>query len=193
MSQLIYLVACTVDRFIARDDGSFDFFLMEGEHVSDLLSNFPETIPGHLRGTLGITTDNQHFDTALMGRRTYEVGVKEGITNPYPHMKQHLFSRTLQQSLDPAVGLVSSDPVTFVQELKQQPSKDIWLCGGGDLATVLFPAIDEIILKVHPFLLGSGIPLFSGTISLTSLQVTDSKIYENGFMLLHYRVNHFGS
>jgi hypothetical protein len=45
-------------------------------------------------------------------------------------------------------------------------------------------------LKVHPFLLGSGIPLFSGTIPLTALELTDSKIYKNGFMLLHYRVNH---
>lgn len=190
MSKLIYLVACTVDRFIARKDGSFDFFLMEGDHVTDLLSAFPETIPAHLRGALGITADNQHFDSVLMGRRTYEVGVKEGITNPYPQMNQYLFSRTLQQSPDPAVELVSSDPVTFVQDLKQRPSKDIWLCGGGDLATVLFPAIDEIILKVHPFLLGSGIALFSGTIPLTALELADSKVYKNGFMLLHYRVNH---
>lgn len=192
MAKLIYLVACTVDCFIARKDGSFDFFLMEGEHVADLLSTFPETIPDHLRGMLGITADNQHFDSVLMGRRTYEVGVKEGITNPYPQMKQYLFSRTLQQSLNPAVELVSSDPVTFIQELKQQPGKDIWLCGGGDLATVLLPAIDEMILKVHPFLLGSGIPLFSETIPLTSLQLTDSKIYKNSFMLLHYQVNHQG-
>jgi dihydrofolate reductase len=190
MSKLIYLVACTVDRFIARNDGSFDFFLMEGDHVADLLSAFPETIPAHLRGALGITSDNQHFDSVLMGRRTYEVGVKEGITNPYPHMNQYLFSRTLQQSPDPAVELVSSDPATFVQALKQRSGKDIWLCGGGDLAAVLFPAIDEILLKVHPFLLGSGIPLFSGTIPLTSLQLTDSKIYKNSFMLLNYQVNH---
>lgn len=190
MSKLIYFVACTVDRFIARKDGSFDFFLMEGEHVADLLSAFPETIPAHLRGTLGITANNQHFDTVLMGRRTYEVGVKEGIINPYPQMNQYVFSHTLQQSYDPAVELISSDPVTFVRELKQKPGKDIWLCGGGDLATVLFPAIDEIILKVHPFLLGSGIPLFSGTLPLTSLELTDSKIYKNGFMLLNYQVNH---
>jgi len=190
MSKLIYLVACTVDRFIARKDGSFDFFLMEGEHVADLLSAFPETIPGHLRETLGITADNQHFDSILMGCRTYEVGVKEGITNSYPHMNQYLFSHTLQQSPNPAVALVASDPVPFVQKLKQQLGKDIWLCGGGDLATVLFPAIDEMILKVHPFLLGSGIPLFSGMIPLTSLRVTDSKIYKNSFMLLNYQVNH---
>ncbi|HEY9656893.1 MAG TPA: hypothetical protein V6C65_00410 [Allocoleopsis sp.] len=37
MSKLIYLVACTVDRFIARNDGSFNFFLMEGDHVANLL------------------------------------------------------------------------------------------------------------------------------------------------------------
>jgi dihydrofolate reductase len=45
-----------------------------------------------------------------------------------------------------------------------------------------------MILKVHPILLGSGIPFFSGVIKQTSLELTDSKIYNNGFMLLHYRV-----
>ncbi len=72
MSKLIYLVACTVDRFIARNDGSFDFFLMEGERVADLLSAFPETIPGHFRETLGITAENQHFDSVLMGHKIQE-------------------------------------------------------------------------------------------------------------------------
>jgi hypothetical protein len=50
MRELKYYVACTVDRFIAREDGSFDFFLMEGEQVVDLLESFPETIPAHFRG-----------------------------------------------------------------------------------------------------------------------------------------------
>ncbi len=176
MRELKYYVACTVDKFIARKDGSFDCFLMEGEHVADLLKNFPETIPAHFRDKLGITAENQCFDAVLMGRRTYAVGLQEGITNPYPQMKQYVVSRTLKESPDPKVELVSSDPLALVRELKQQPGKDIWLCGGGDLAAALFPAIDEIILKVHPILLGSGIPLFSGQIQLTYLELTDSKI-----------------
>ncbi|GAB4380322.1 MAG: dihydrofolate reductase family protein [Elainellaceae cyanobacterium] len=188
MRELKYYVACTVDRFIARADGSFDFFLAEGEHVADLFTAFPETIPAHFRGQLGITAANQCFDVVLMGRKTYDVGLKEGFTNPYPQMKQYVISQTLQASPDSNVELISSDPIALVRELKQQPGKDIWLCGGGHLATVLFSEIDELILKVHPILLGSGIPLFAGVIELTSLELTHSKIYNNGFMLLHYQL-----
>jgi dihydrofolate reductase len=138
MRELKYYVACTVDRFIAREDGSFDFFLMEKEQVVDLLESFPETIPAHFRDRLGISGENKCFDVVLMGRRTYEAGLKEGVTNPYSQMKQYVFSRSLKESPDRNVELVSKDPLAFVRELKQQPGKDIWLCGGPDLATTLF-------------------------------------------------------
>lgn len=186
MRKLIYYVACTVDRFIAEENGSFDRFLSEGEHVADLFQNFPETLPAHFRDKLGITAENRCFDTVIMGRRTYDVGLKDGFTNPYPQMKQYVISQTLKESPDRNVELISSNPIALIQDLKQQPGKDIWLCGGGNLAAVLFPEIDEMILKVHPILLGSGIPLFAGKIEPTSLKLADSKLYNNGFMLLHY-------
>ncbi|MGC1394878.1 MAG: dihydrofolate reductase family protein [Coleofasciculaceae cyanobacterium] len=190
MRQLKYYIACTVDQFIAREDGSFDFFLFEGEQVADLFASFPETIPAHFRDKLGITSENKCFDAVLMGRRTYEVGLKEGITNPYPQMQQYLFSHSLKESPDQNVELVSTNPLEFVRELKQKSGKDIWLCGGGNLAATLFEEIDEMILKVHPILLGSGIPLFSAVIPQTSLELADSKIYNNGFMLLRYQLKH---
>ncbi len=118
------------------------------------------------------------------------MGLKVGVTNPYPQMKQYLFSRTLKESPDKNVELISGDAVALVRELKQQTGKDIWLCGGGDLATTLFPEIDEIIMKLNPILLGEGIPLFSGVIKLTAVELIDSKIYSNGFMLLRYRLKH---
>ena len=34
MRALKYYVACTADGFIAHADGSFDGFLLEGEHVA---------------------------------------------------------------------------------------------------------------------------------------------------------------
>jgi hypothetical protein len=41
-------------------------------------------------------------------------------------------------------SLVADDPVTKVQELKQEVGKDIWLVGGGELATVLYAEIDQV-------------------------------------------------
>src|SRR5262245_31481159 len=111
MRELKYYVACSVDRFIARADGSFDFFLSEGEHLRDLFDSFPETVPAHLREVLGVRDENKRFDSVLMGRRTYEVGLGVGVTDPYPHLKQYLFSRTLAASPSPNVELVPADAV----------------------------------------------------------------------------------
>jgi dihydrofolate reductase len=188
MRKLVYYVACTVDRFIAREDGSFDFFPMEGEHFADLFADFPETVPGHLRETLGVSAANRMFDAVVMGRGTYEVGLSLGVTSPYPQLDQYVVSRTMAQSPDPNVELVSGDPLEAVRELKKREGKDVWLCGGAALAATLFPEIDELILKVNPILLGSGIPLFAGGVTLTYLDLVDSKIYRNGFTRLHYRL-----
>ncbi len=172
MRKLKYYVAVSVDNFIAHEDGSLGGFLLEGEHVADYLESF------------------KWFDVVLMGRKTYEVGLKMGVTNPYPTMKQYVFSRTMKESPDENVELVSENIVELVRELKNQTGKDIYLCGGANLATMLFAEnlIDEIILKLNPVLLGSGIPLFSGVIKQTDLELTDSKIYKNGVVLLFYRV-----
>lgn len=190
MRKLIYYVASTVDGFIAHKDGSLDGFPWDDEFVADLFELFPETIPAHLKEAKGTPAENKWFDVVLMGRKTYEVGLKEVITNPYPSLKQFLFSRTMTKAPDDQVELVSKNAVDLVRNLKQESGKAIWLCGGADLAKMLFEAglIDTIILKLNPVLFGSGIPLFSGVIKPTNLELTDSKIYGNGVVLLYYRV-----
>ena len=188
MRKLVYYVACTVDGFIAREDGSFDCFLWEGEHYADLIKNFPETFPAHAHEMFGVTGENQRFDTVLMGRRTYEVGSLEGFTNPYPHLKQYLFSRSLEKSPDAAVELVSENAVEKVRQLKQESGKDIWLCGGAELAGQLFPEIDELILKINPIVIGAGIPLFRGRLEPAAVETIESKSYDNGFRIIRYRL-----
>ena len=190
MRNLIYLVACTADGFIARQDGSFDCFPVEGDHIAGLIESFPEMIPGHLRGPLGVRAANRQFDTVLMGRRTYEVGLAAGVTSPYPHLKQYVFSRQMTRSPDAEVELVSGDAVGLVRGLKGQAGRDIWLCGGGDLAAALLPELDGLILKVNPLLLGTGIPLVAGAAQPTGLELTGSKGYGSGVIVLHYRVRH---
>jgi dihydrofolate reductase len=190
MRNLTYFVACSVDGFIAHTDGSHDGFSYEAQYLSELFSAFPETVPSHLREVMGITAENQYFDVVLMGRKTYEVGLKDGITSPYSHLKQYLFSHSLQKSPDETVELVTGYAVELITKLKREMGKGIWLCGGAELATTLFShhLIDQLILKVNPFLMGSGIPLFSGVIQQTALELSHSKTYDNGVLMLHYNV-----
>lgn len=188
MRPVTYYVACTADGYISREDGSFDFFPMEGPHIEDYVRTFPDTIPGHLREALGVSGENRRFDTVLMGRRTYEAGLKEGITSPYPHLRQILFSTSMREPPDPRVELVSGDAAGFVRGLKSEEGKGIWLCGGGALAAALAGEIDELILKLNPVLLGGGVPLFRGGMTAQPLELTGSKAYSNGVMLLTYRV-----
>lgn len=192
MKKLTYYVACSVDGFIAHADGSHDGFSQDATYFADLFASFPETVPSHLRDIMGIHSENQWFDTVLMGRKTYEIGLKEGVTSPYSHMQQYLFSRTLNTSPDQRVQLVSDNAIEFITTIKNQTGKGIWLCGGANLAATLFKngLIDQLILKINPFLMGSGIPLFSDVIQQSSLVLTNSKIYDNGVVMLYYNIQH---
>lgn len=192
MRPLTYLVASSVDGFIAHHNGSHDGFSQDGDYFADLFKTFPETVPSHLRAAMGIEGENRRFDTVLMGRKTYDVGLKDGITSPYSHLRQYLFSRSMASSPDPNVELISASAAEVVNNLKHESGIGIWLCGGADLAATLFTnhLIDQLILKVNPFLMGSGIPLFGGDIQQTALTLGDRKIYDNGVVLLHYQITY---
>lgn len=188
MRKLIYYVAVTLDGFIADEDGSADAFPFSEEYAAELSALFPETFPGPFRTDGGTRADNKWFDAVLMGRKTYEVGLEVGITNPYPTLDQYVFSRSMKESPDTRVQLVSEKAVEVVAALKEDPGKAIWLCGGCDLATTLFSAdlVDELIVKLNPVLFGSGIPLFGSSIQQSSLELKDSTIFSSGHVLLHY-------
>jgi len=172
MRKLKYHVAITADGFIAREDGSFDCFPRDGEHVNDYLESL------------------KSYGAVLMGRKTYEVGLKMGITDPYPHLKSYIFSRTMKASPNERVELIAQDVTDVVRKLKDEPGKDIYLCGGAELATELFKErlIDEVILKLNPVLLGSGITVLSDIGRHIDLELIDTKVYDTGVVLLSYRV-----
>lgn len=186
MRKLVYLIATSLDGFVSRDDGDISDFSFDGEHVADLLAEFPESIPTHLRSIFNINASNKRFDTVLMGRSTYELGVSHGVVSPYQHLKQFVFSKTLSQSPDPSIELVKLDALSFVRRLKQDAGLDIWLCGGPKLASVLVSEIDNIILKINPFLMGQGKSIFDCEMSRINLKLVDRKDYSNGFSLVHY-------
>jgi dihydrofolate reductase len=185
---LTYFIACTADGFIAREDGRFDVFPMTGEHLPHIVQEYPETIPGHLREALGATGGNRHFDTVVMGRHTFEVGSAVGITNPYPQLRQYVVSSTMPASPDAAVHLESRDPVELVRRLKREEGLGVWLCGGAGLAGALYDEIDELVLKVNPVVLGTGIPLFRGASGPRNLELAEHRTFAGGVAIHRYRV-----
>ena len=188
MRKLTYFVACTVDGFIAREDGSLDFFPMSGGHIPYLAGEYPETIAGHMRTALGVSGANTHFDTVLMGRHTYEVGSRIGVTSPYPHLRQYVVSRTMAVSPSAEVEIVSTDPLNLVRGLKREDGLGIWLCGGARLAGALYDAVDELIVKVNPVVLGSGIGLFAAVRRPMRLELTDHRTFAGGVAIHRYHV-----
>ncbi|WP_280183202.1 dihydrofolate reductase family protein [Nocardia cyriacigeorgica] len=189
MRKLTYYVASTIDGFIATEDGSVDFFPVGGDHGPAITAQYPETLPTKVREALGIDRRNANFDTVLMGRKTHDFGVRTGTSSPYAHLRQFVVSTTMTESPDPAVELISADPLATVRELKRDKGLGIWLCGGGELAQALLPEIDQIFLKLYPIVLGRGRSLFGDGPKLpepTRFRVITSQVFEDGVAFVKY-------
>lgn len=156
MRELVYYIAVTLDGYIAGPHGEFDAFLFEGDHMSAITDRFADTLPTDAADALGIAQDGSLFDTVLMGWNTYAVG---GTASPYRHLRQIVFSR-VQKAEGENLQVTGEDPTSVVRRLKQEQGASIWLCGGAALAASLIDEIDRIVIKRHPLLFGSGIPLF---------------------------------
>ncbi len=168
--RLRYQVAVSLDGFIAGPHGEFDWIVMDPS--IDFAALFRE------------------FDTAVMGRKTYEVMQAQGGDGALPGMQIVVFSRTLPARTSPGVRIVNDNPAAVVASLKAKSGRDIWLYGGGELFRTLLDAglVDSVEVAVIPVLLGSGVPLLPPGAS-TKLILADQKtLPASGIVALVYRV-----
>ncbi|BBH67659.1 deaminase [Actinoplanes sp. OR16] len=188
MRKLVYFVAGTIDGFIAAPDGSWEWMGVTEDVVRFMVESYPETVPTQARGPLGVPDGpNPRFDTVVMGRRTYDPALAEGITSPYAHLRQIVFSRTLAPASD--VEIVDGDPLDFVTKLKQEEGQDIWLAGGGEFAGQLLPLVDELVIKLNPILAGDGVPLAKAAFDPHRFTLIGTKPLPSGVVVLHYVVH----
>jgi dihydrofolate reductase len=77
-----------------------------------------------------------------------------------------------------------------VQQLKEESGKDIWLVGGGQINEVLLQAglIDELIISIHPIILGEGRPLFAGRTERQDFTLTGTRPFDTGLVQLNYQI-----
>jgi dihydrofolate reductase len=78
----------------------------------------------------------------------------------------------------------------FINRLREQPGKDIWLMGGGELIASFLDehAIDEFVITVAPVFVGDGIPLIARRYRHVPLDLQSAERFEDGVMQLRYRV-----
>ncbi|MBZ0098346.1 MAG: dihydrofolate reductase family protein, partial [Taibaiella sp.] len=141
----------------------------------------------------GLSEFFKRVDAVFYGRKSYELAEQmsaggDGIP-AMPEMKEYVFSNTLTQIKEGAV-IVSGDIKEEVEKIKKEPGKNIWLFGGASLISSLMKLglVDEIWLSIHPILLGSGKPLFTGITDRIPLQLIESKTYDTGLVSVKYRL-----
>ena len=101
-------------------------------------------------------------------------------------MNKVVFSRSLS-GLDDG-RIISENLKEEVEKLLLEPGKDLWLYGGASLIEAFMKEdlVDEYRLSVHPVLLGSGKPLFTGLMERKNLQLKETKSFPSGVVQLIY-------
>ena len=168
--RLRYQVAASLDGFIADSNGGYDWIV--GDPRIDFKALYAE------------------FDTAVVGRKTYDLMAAQGGTVSMPGIEVIAFSRTLPPKQERGVRVTSEDPGDVVRELKAKPGRDIWLFGGGELFRTLLDAglVDTVEIAVMPVLLGSGIPVLPPGAGVKLLLADQKILPDNGIVVLAYKV-----
>ena len=169
MRKIILALGISIDGYIARLDGTFDFLFMPKDFS---MAEFFASI-----------------DTGIMGRKTYEVAKAQGEGGFGPKLKTYVLSRTLPPGEREGRIFVNVSPEALVQEICQTKGKDIWLMGGGEIARDFLQAdlVDELHLGVVPVLLGQGLPLFPAGFPQRNFELSENKSFFHGLVSLKYK------
>jgi dihydrofolate reductase len=134
-------------------------------------------------------------DLFLCGRVTYEGFAKFGpaMTGEYADtlngMPKMVASRTLTEPLTWNARLITVDLRDAIENLKQQPGRNIVSYGGGQLINFLAEAelVDEYKVWVFPLVLGRGKHLFPSGTTRSDLTLKDAHQLQSGVTILTYR------
>jgi dihydrofolate reductase len=168
MRRIRYSVAMSLDGYIAGPNGEYDWIEVDPSAGAAYFKAF-----------------YAQFDTALMGRKSYEQA--GGGVSP---LTTYVLSRTLSPGMHGKVTVLGADALERVAALRKQPGKDIWLWGGGELFGSLAAAglVDTVEVGVIPVLLGAGRKVMAGCDRRVKLAPRPTDLELPGHTLLVYDV-----
>lgn len=167
MRPLVCFIATSLDGYIAGPAGEIDWLFTDQDY--------------------GYTSFYANVDTVVMGRKTYDLCLTFD-EYPYPGIPNYVWTRT-RRGTDEHATFVSGDIVDLLKGLKEKQGKTIWLVGGSALVgeAIRHDLLDELIVSVHPIVLGDGVPLFPRGLPKTQFQLVTSESFNTGLVQLTYR------
>lgn len=173
MRKAILYIAMSVDGYIAKNNGDVSWLSGDGSEpeASGSYPSFYETI-----------------DTVIIGWNTYHQIITElsPERNPYEGKISYVLTHKKRENTADTF-FVNEDIIDFIQALKKQAGKSIWICGGASVIQQLIEndMIDEYHISIIPVLLGKGIKLFNDNFNEKQFRLMDTEKY-NGIVDLIY-------
>ncbi len=167
--KVILYISTSVDGFIADKLGSVNWINGQEENYES---------------DYGYNNFIKNIDTVILGYNTYKQVVEELSPNEwvYNGLQSYVFTEKNMKDAED-IKFVNEDITTFIKKMKNTKGKNIWICGGANIANQLVKAnlIDEYHITTIPVILGSGIRLFQKDNVYIRLKLEESK-EENGII-----------
>lgn len=146
--KVILYISTSIDGFIADKTGSVSWINGQDE---DYKSDY------------GYDNFIKNIDTVILGYNTYKQIIDELSPTEwvYKGLKSYVFTnKEIEDTTD--IKFVKRDIISFIEKLKKEDGKDIWICGGANILNQLVKSdlIDEYRITTVPIILGNGIRLF---------------------------------
>lgn len=135
-------------------------------------------------------------DAMLLGRVTYQewagywpTSTDEPFATFVNTIPKYVVSTTLDKLEWQNSTLIKGDLAGAIADLKQQPGGTIGISGSLTLVQSLLQAglLDELVLMIHPVVVGKGKRLFTDGNALKRLKLVDSKTSGTGVVIATYR------
>lgn len=181
MRRIILNLAVTLDGYIEGPNGEIDWCRTDDSGDTDaFFDSFLPDVDAIFYGRISYDLWGQYQPSA-----DTSPGEKK-IWDMVHSKKKYVFSRTPRT--ESGATFISSDITSRVNEIRNEPGKNIWLYGGGNLITEFINAdlVDTYLLAIFPVLLGSGKLLFSGLRERKNLKLETVDTSKSGVMLVNY-------
>jgi dihydrofolate reductase len=185
MRSVTYSMGVSLDGYVVGPDGDFGWTAPDEELVRS------------------VTDEIQEVGIHLLGRRLYETMLYWETADQDPSLDDSMlewaaiwkalpkvvFSTTLS-AVQGNYRLASGGLAQEIERLRAEPGEGNVAIGGATLAAeaAALGLIDEFRARVHPVLVGGGVPFFPQRERRVDLELVETRTFTSGVVYLRHRV-----